>query len=202
MKTSERSSGVSGLSDEAIIELYWNRNEQAISETEKKYGRYLYTIAYNIVHDRLDCEECVNDTYLGVWNRIPPTRPNIFCVFLSKVMRNIAIDRFRKNRAAKQIPSEMLVSLDELDECMLCNSPSAEEDYEVREVACILNRFLRELDERREFEFVCRYYYSDGIRHIAQMLQVSENTVYRDLAEIRKSLKEQLKTEGYYHEET
>ena len=90
------------MPDGEIIELYWKREEAAISETDKKYGKYLYRIAYNIVHDELDCEECLNDTYLGTWNRIPPARPNVFQIFLSKIMRNIAVDRFRKNTAKKR----------------------------------------------------------------------------------------------------
>ena len=88
------------LTDESIIELYWNRDEKAISETDKKYGRYLYAIAYNIVHDDLDSEECLNDTYIGTWNQIPPTRPNIFQVFLAKITRNHAINKFKKSRAS------------------------------------------------------------------------------------------------------
>ena len=95
------------LEDEEIIELYWARNERAISETDKKYKNYLYTIAYNILHDALDCEECLNDTYLGTWNTIPPTRPNVFQAFISKIMRNTAIGRYNKNTADKRVPSEM-----------------------------------------------------------------------------------------------
>ena len=102
----------STMSDEDIVALYFARNEKAISETDLKYGRYLFTIAYNIVHDRLDCEECLNDTYLGTWNAIPPHRPPVFQVFLSKIMRNTAVDKFRKTRASKRIPSELVVSLD------------------------------------------------------------------------------------------
>ena len=114
------------LEDNEIIELYWERDEEAISETDKKYGRYLFTIANNIVNNRLDSEECVNDTYLGTWNAIPPTRPNVFQVFLSKVMRNIAVDKFREKSAQKRIPSELMSSLDEISEVFdddyLCNS--------------------------------------------------------------------------------
>ena len=89
------------LTDDEIIDMYWERNENAINETDKKYGNYLFTIANNIVNDKMDCEECVNDTYLGTWNRIPPTRPNIFKVFLSKIVRNIAISKYRRNSAQK-----------------------------------------------------------------------------------------------------
>lgn len=195
MKTNEKH-----LSDEEIVELYWERNEKAIDETDKKYGKYLYTIAYNIVHNRMDCEECVNDTYLGTWDRIPPQRPNAFQAFLSRIMRNIAIDRFRKNSASKRVPSEMQISLDELDECRI-PSPSQEELYLLDELAKLLNGFLEELDEQDEFIFVCRYYYSDRINTIAKMLNITEKRVSGRLNAIRSNLKERLEKEGYHIEE-
>lgn len=198
MNTQKETKPGKELPDEAIIELYWQRNEQAIAETDRKYGKYLFTIAYNIVHDRLDCEECVNDTYLGTWNRIPPQRPNVFQVFLSRIMRNIAIDKFRKNTAKKQVPSEMLVSLDELEDCMPTVTP--EEEQRVTEISRVLNTFLRELNARSEFIFICRYYYSDSVAKIAKMLGLSDKTVYRELSQIRKQLKERLAKEGLYHE--
>ena len=187
------------MSDEAIIQLYWERNERAIKETDAKYGRYLFTVAHNILCDRQDCEECLNDTYLGTWNRIPPARPSVFQSFLSKIMRNIAIDRFRKNDAAKRVPSEMLISLEELDECLF-RSPSAEEEYLASELAKVLNTFLRSLPARREFIFICRYYYADSHQTIATMLGVGESTVRRELAQIRSALKERLEQEGYRYE--
>ena len=184
------------LEDEKIVELYWERDEKAIEETDKKYGRYLYTIAYNIVHDNLDCEECLNDTYLGTWNRIPPQRPNAFQIFLSKIMRNIAVDKYRKNKAAKNVPSELVVSLSELDNCM-DSAASVEEEYAIKEMIRILNKYLREIDETDEFMFVCRYYYADYLTDIAKMLGVSEKTVYRALLRMRGELRERLEKEGY-----
>lgn len=183
------------LSDEEIIELYWDRNEQAIKETDKKYGSYLYVIAYNIIHDRLDCEECVNDTYLGTWKRIPPTRPHVFQVFLTKIMRNIAIDRYRQKTAAKRIPSEMTLSLEEIGDALPAVS-TVDEDYLVDQVASILNAYLHTLSDKVQFAFVCRYYYADRIANIATMLGVSENTVYRYLSEARDGLKKELEKEG------
>ena len=183
------------LSDEEIIELYWDRNEQAIKETDKKYGSYLYVIAYNIIHDRLDCEECVNDTYLGTWNRIPPTRPHVFQVFLTKIMRNIAIDRYRQKTAAKRIPSEMTLSLEEIGDALPAVS-TVDEDYLVDQVASILNAYLHTLSDKVQFAFVCRYYYADRIANIATMLGVSENTVYRYLSEARDGLKKELEKGG------
>lgn len=183
------------LSDEEIVNLYWNRDEKAIKETDKKYGSYLYVIAYNIIHDRLDCEECVNDTYLGTWNRIPPTRPHVFQVFLTKIMRNIAIDRYRQKTATKRIPSEMTVSLEELGDALPAQG-SVDEDYLVDQVAAILNAYLRTLSDKVQFAFVCRYYYADRIANIATMLGVSENTVYRYLNEAKEGLKKELEKGG------
>ena len=199
MKNTEEKDVMHGLPDEKIIELYWDRDERAITETDRKYGRYLYAIAYNIIHDHPDCEECLNDTYLGTWNKIPPARPTVFQSFLSKIMRNIAIDRFRKNTAQKRIPSEMTVSLSELDECIAYDS-DIEEDRLVRELAVMLNDFLSGLPKRRQFIFVCRYYYADSVAKIAQMLGLSEKTIRRDLALMKKDLKAFLEKGGYFYE--
>ena len=184
------------LSDDQIIELYWQRNEKSISETDKKYGKYLYTIAYNIVHDRLDCEECLNDTYLSVWNRIPPTRPNIFQLFLSKIMRFIAIDKYKKMRATKRIPSELIVSFGELEDC-ISTDQTLEEELAIKEAIEILNKFLRASKDDDEFMFVCRYYYSDRVSDIARMLETNDRAIYRALTSIREGLKEKLEKEGY-----
>ena len=194
MKSDQKKDAV--LSDEEIISLYWERNEQAIAETDRKYGHYLFTIANNILNDRLDCEECVNDTYLGTWNRIPPARPSIFHVFLSRIVRNIAIDKHRANTAQKRIPTEMTVSLSELEGTLL-QSPSVEEEVAVEELGRILNDFMSGLSERDEMIFFCRYYYADKISSIAYMLGVSESTVKRDLARIRDDLQKKLEKEGY-----
>lgn len=182
--------------DEDIVDLYWQRDETAIRETDRKYGRYLFTISYNMLHDRMDCEECVNDTYLGAWNSIPPTRPQFLQVFLSKIIRNISVNRYKKNTAGKRIPSELTVSLDELHEGINYDGFS-DDEFATRELGRILNQYIATLTDRQEFIFVCRYYYSDRIADIATMLQVSENTVNRELASIRQGLRERLEKEGY-----
>ena len=183
------------LQDSQIVDLYWNRDEKAIDETDKKYGRYLYTIAYNIIHSRLDCEECLNDTYLGTWNSIPPSKPNSLQVFLSRIMRNVAIDKYRERSAAKRIPSELIGSLEELGDTLSYDG-SAEEEAAVSAVAEELNRFLRELDERDQFIFVCRYYYCDTVSDLSKMLSVSERTVFRAIFRMREELRERLKEGG------
>ncbi len=183
------------LSDKAIVDLYWDRNEKAIDETDKKYGKYLYTIAYNIIHSRLDCEECLNDTYLGTWNSIPPQKPVSLQNFLSRITRNIAVDKYREKSASKRIPSELVDSLDELSETLSYDG-SLEEEAAVSAVAEELNKFLRELDERDQFIFVCRYYYCDTIADLSGMLGVSDRTVFRAISRMREELRERLKEGG------
>jgi RNA polymerase sigma-70 factor (ECF subfamily) len=184
------------LADESIIELYWSRDEKAISETDKKYGKYLYSIAYNIVHDKLDSEECVNDTYLGTWNAIPPARPNAFRVFLAKITRNISINKFIKHTADKRIPSELIVSLDELGDCLPA-TPAVEEEIEAAELGKLLSAYLEELSSEKQLIFICRYYYADKISDIANITELNERTVYRMLESIRNGLREKLEKEGY-----
>ena len=183
------------LPDEKIISLYWERQEKAIAATDVKYGKYLYTIAKNILNDDLDSEECLNDTYLGTWNAIPPQRPKFFQAFLSKITRNIALGRIRKATAEKRIPSEMTHSLEELDECVLVE-PGEDEKYYVNRLSELFNQYLETLSDRQLFIFVCRYYYSDSVISIAEMLKLSKNTILRDLAKIRQGLRDFLEKEG------
>jgi len=184
------------MSDEEIVEMYWQREERALSATDEKYGKYLYTIAYNIVHNNLDSEECLNDTYLGAWESIPPNRPNLFLVYLSKIMRNVAVGKYRSNSAKKNIPSSLVQSLDELDESVPY-SPSLEEERAIDELRELLNKWLRGLSESERFLFVCRYYYADTIKDIANMLGITERTVFRQLSKLKENLREHLEKEGY-----
>ena len=200
MKEQEKYRGGEPLpTDHEIVEMYWARDEKAIDVTDKKYGKYLFTIAYNILKDNLDCEECLNDTYLQTWNRIPPTRPSVLQVFLSKIMRNVAVDRYRYNTAKKRISSEMLVSLEELDDCMP-SEMSVEEEMAIAELSRALNAYLSDLDDRGRLLFICRYYYADKISAIAKMLQAGERSVYRELAELREGLRAHLEKEGVLNE--
>ena len=183
------------LSDEEIVALYWERNENAINATDDKYGKYLFSVAYNILRNDPDCDECVNDTYLNTWNRIPPTRPNIFQVFLSKITRDVAVDKYRRSRAEKRVPSELTISLEELNECIpACQTP--EEELLAREIVRVLNDWLRELDANDRFMFVCRYYYADTVSYISELLDVSNKTVYRRLSELRSQLRQRFEKEG------
>ena len=195
MKTKDETVSGVFLEDEEIVGYYWARDERAIEETSKKYGKYLYRIAYNIVKDHQDSEECLNDTYLRTWNGIPPARPKLLQVFLSKITRNLAVDRFRHNMADKRVPSEMLSSLEELDDGIVY-SASVEEEFLIGEITRVLNEFLRSLSAQNEFIFVCRYYYCDSIAHIADMLGMGRNTVSRELTAMRTALREKLEGEG------
>ena len=177
--------------DEQIVELYWSRDERAIAQSDKKYGKYLFRIAYNILEQDMDCEECVNDTYLNSWNSIPPKKPKLLGAFLSRITRNLSVDRYRKRSAERRIPSELTVSLDEFGE-NISYTPSIEEEYLISQVSVIINEYLRTLGSREWFIFTCRYYYADSIAKIAQMLTVSDRTVLRELARMRGELREKL----------
>ena len=185
------------LSDNDIIELYFQRDELAIEETSVKYGKYLFTIGNNILGDRWDSEECLNDTYFTTWNKIPPQRPTYLQVFLSKIMRDISITKYRKSKSKKRISSELVVSMEELGDYIVSDS-DVEEDLAVKEIIRVLNEFLKDISRRRRFIFICRYYYCDSVKAIASMLGVSAKTVYRELEDIRRSLKDSLEEEGVY----
>ena len=199
MKEDQSTQARAHLSDEEIIELYWNRNEKAITATDDKYRQFLFTIAYNIVHDDLDCEECLNDTYLGTWNRIPPTRPNVFQAFLARIMRNIAVNRFKHNTAAKRVPSELTVSLEELEGYMRSDL-TVEDEIAIGQLSDALNAYLRNLPERERLVFMCRYYYADKVIEIADMMGISRNTITKYLTDIREGLKDHLIKEGVWYE--
>ena len=184
------------MTDEAIIDLFWKRDERAIALTDAKYRAYLFTIAQNIIYDTYDCDECVSDTYLRTWNKIPPARPSIFCAFLAKITRGLALDMFRRNTTKKRIPSEMVVSLSELDEC-ITTGEDADASIETAELARLLNSFICSLTTSDEYIFVCRYYYADKISLIAKGLGLSENTIMRRLNRMRSALKTLLESEGF-----
>lgn len=185
----------SPISDEKIVELYFERNERAIVETDVKYKKYLFSIAYNALGDRLDSEECLNDTYLGAWNAMPPTRPNVLKAFLTTIMRRLAIKRYYQKTQKSALPSEMTVALSELEGVIAADD--ACESTDTKRLAELLNAFVRSLSERRQFIFIARYYTAEPIDRIASELSVSRSTVNKELAAIRSQLKEKLESEGY-----
>lgn len=184
------------MDDEQIVALYWQRDEKAIEETDFKYKKYLFSIVYNVVHDRLDCEECLSDTYLGTWNAIPPSMPNVFKAFLTVIARRVAIKRYHYNLRRRAVPSEMTVSLSELENFIGDDGDMAE-DFDAERLGHIISNFVRSLSSRRQFIFMSRYYVADSIDTIAADLRLSRSMVHKELAAIRDALKEKLESEGY-----
>ena len=182
-------------SDEAIVDLYWNRDEAAIAETDRKYRGYLHTVAWNIVKDEQDCEECLNDTYLGAWNAIPPARPTALQAFLATIMRRTAIDCYKTRKRQKRVDSELTVSLSEVEEFLSDGQDEAEET--ARELGRIISEYVRSLSDRRMYIFMSRYYIARPIAEIAERLGYSESTVHKEIAAIKRGLKEKLEKEGY-----
>ena len=184
------------MDDEKIVAHYWERDEKAIEETDFKYRNYLFTIAYNLVHDRLDSEECLNDTYLGAWNAIPPSRPDVLKAFLTTITRRTAIKRYHSKSRQKVIPSEMTVSLSEL-EAFVAGDGDVGAEFDAKRLGCVISDFVRSLCPRRQFIFMSRYYVADPIDTIASDLSLSRSMVNKELAAIRSALKEKLESEGY-----
>lgn len=180
------------MEDQTIVELYWKRDEDAVLHTQRKYGGACLTIANNILGDPQDAEECVNDSYLKVWNSIPPERPRSLFAFLSRIVRNLSLDRYRFNRAEKR-SRHADVMFSELEECLADDSVVAESEEGVVEA---LNRFLRTLDRENRMLFVRRYWYMDSNETLAKTFSMSENIVRQRLFRIREKLKEFLKKEG------
>jgi RNA polymerase sigma-70 factor (ECF subfamily) len=186
----------SPMDDEQIVALYWQRDEQAIAETDYKYKNYLLSIAYNVVFDRLDSEECVNDTYIGAWNAMPPTKPNVLKAFLTTITRRIAVKRYHKKLKRNAVPSEMTVSLSELED-FIAGEEDIAADFDAKRLGSVISDFVRALSQRRQYIFMSRYYAAEPIDAIAADLRLSRSMVNKELAAIRHALKEQLEREGY-----
>lgn len=183
------------MEDQGIVKLFFDRSEQAIAETDKKYGRYCYTIAYNILSCREDSEESVSDTYLAAWNTIPPRKPNLLNAFLGKITRHISIDRWRRLSTQKRGGKEMVLALEELGECV--GAQDLEAEISQRELARILNAFLANLPETERNVFLCRYWYLDSIDVIVKITGFSQSKVTSMLHRTRSKLRKKLSEEGY-----
>ena len=184
------------LSDEEIVNLYWSRDEQAICQTDYKYKSYLFTVAYNIVHDSLDCEECLNDTYLGAWNAIPPSKPTALRAFLTTILRRIAVNRYHRELRKKRVPSEMTVALSELEN-VITDDHNPQTELDAERLGQVISDFVRSLPQRRRYIFMSRYYVATPTDTIAKELELSRSMIYKELAAIRTDLKEKLESEGY-----
>ena len=185
------------MNDQQIIDLYWQRSEEALRATEEKYGAYCRAVAGNILADRLDAEECVSDTWLRAWNAMPPHRPNKLRLFLGKLARSAACDALRSRTARKRGGGECLLALEELGECVPA-VPGADRAAEERELAEILDRFLRSLPERDCNVFLRRYWYAEPLEAIAKRYGMKVSTVKTCLYRSRGKLRNYLEGEGIF----
>lgn len=183
------------MDDSKIIALYFDRSEQAISETAKKYGRYCHYIAFQILHNTEDSEECVNDTYLRAWNAIPPKRPERLRTFLGKITRNLSLNKWEKQSAHKRGSGQTEQVLEELMECIPSEN-NVEKVVEDKFILEILNDFLDKLPADKRKIFVRRYWYFSSIKEIARAYGISESKVTVTLFRTRQMLKEVLEKEG------
>ena len=187
------------MDDYKIIGLYWKKDETAIVETSNKYGAYCFAIADNILHNKEDSEECVNDTWLKTWNAIPPQRPTKLQMFLAKITRNLSFNRFHARTAEKRGGGEIFLVLDELAECLASETDVASE-YEAKELGQCIRSFVRLLSERDGNIFVRRYFFTESISQIAKKYGLTENNVMVILSRTRKKLKTHLIKEGFFSE--
>lgn len=182
------------MEDSAIIDLFFERSEQAVAELQQKYGAAVRKTAGNLLRDRQDAEECVNDTYLRVWSSIPPQRPDFLDSFVCRITRNLAVSMLRSKTAAKR-NHELDLVLGELEACI--PSPvNVEADYEVKELTEEINRFLSRLSYDDRFLFVRRYWYADSVGDIAAEMKIPENRVSVRLFRLREKLRKTLQKEG------
>lgn len=180
------------MQDHEIIDLYFARDERAILNTEQKYGSYCKTIAMNILHDDLDSDECVNDTYLAAWNSIPPQKPERLSAYLARLTRNISLNRYKSRTTERRGGGEFALSLDELDDCVADTDKSAEE------LGQLISDFLhREKKETRQV-FIRRYFYGDSIEDISKRFTFSESKIKSMLHRTRLALRDYLTQNGVH----
>ena len=181
------------MDDITIVELYWRRDEEAITASHSKYGGYCHTIAYNILNNALDADECVSDTWLRSWNVMPPQRPRILSAFFGKITRNLSLDRWRRETAEKRGGSRTETALEELANCIPANMGNLVDDLLL--TAC-LERFLRGLPQKKRNIFLRRYWYLDSVEEIAADYRMTRSGVASMLRRMRLELKLQLEREG------
>ena len=183
------------MTDREIVNLYWQRAENAIPETERCYGPYCHTVAYNLLRNLQDAEESVNDTWLAAWNAMPPARPNSLRAWLGKLTRNIAVTRLRRKGSLKRGGCEAVVALEELSEC-LPGDFDLERTVENRELLRCIDGFLAKLPERERVIFVGRYFYLLTVEELAERLRMKSATVKTVLYRTRAKLLRELEKEG------
>lgn len=184
------------MQDCQIVELYWQRDENAITETQRKYGNYLFKIAENVLFDIEESEEIVNDTYLKAWNSMPQNRPKVLSSYLGKIARQSAIDVFRRKNRGKRKVSQYALSLEELKDCASVTG-IVDEAVELQNLGRLINEYLKNLSPQNRVIFVLRYYYMDSISEIAKCCNMSQSKVKSILYRTRIGLKKHLEEEGY-----
>ena len=182
------------MEDTEIVQLYWDRNEQAIGESDRKYGPLCRSIALRVLASPEDSEECVSDTWLRAWNAMPPQRPTRLGAFLGKITRNLALNRWRRDHAEKRFGSETDLALEELEDCV--SGESLEEEAQRREVIRALNGFLRSLAKRDRDLFLRRYWGMETLENLAKAEGMSRSALHRKLGKLRESRREYLRKEG------
>jgi len=184
------------VQDEKILELYNTRDESAISETAARYGAYCGSIAMNILHNREDADEVVNDVYLKTWNAIPPEQPRVFSTFIGRIARNLSLDFYEKRNAAKRGGGNSAVLLGELESC-IPSLETVEAQVDSRSLATTIDDFLATLGQESRLFFVRRYWHCDTVPKIAARFDVGESKVKVSLMRTREKLKSYLEKEGY-----
>lgn len=178
------------INDEEIIDLFFERSEQAVRESDIKYGKICHNLSYNIVNSRRDAEECVNDAYLGAWNAIPPTRPEPLLSYIVKIVRNVSLKIYYRKEAAKR-NSTYTVAMQEIEAC-IADQKTVEDEVEARELARIIESFLDTLTTKERIIFMRRYAYIDTYADIAKRMGISEKNVSVRLSLIRQKMKQYL----------
>ena len=184
------------MDDTKIVQLYWDRNEQAIPATAEKYGRYCASIAQNILGNKEDAEECVNDTYINAWNSMPPHKPSILSTFLGKITRNLSFNRYKYNTANKRGCGETVLVLDEIAE-LVSDTDNVEQEVLREELVKAIDAFLDVLPVDKRRIFVCRYWYFDSVSDIASRFGMTENNVSVTLNRLRLKLRSHLLKGGF-----
>ena len=182
------------IDDEKIIEMLFVRSEQGIRELDVKYGKICHNLSYNIVNSRQDAEECVNDAYLGVWNTIPPTRPNPLLSYTAKIVRNLSLKSYWRKEADKR-SGQYTIALQEIESC-IADPKAVEDEIEARELARIIGTFLDTLTVENRVIFMRRYWFADSYKDIAEFVGLSEKNVSVRLTRIREKMKQYLVGKG------
>lgn len=184
------------MDDNGIIQLYWDRNDQAITATSEKYGHYCKVIAKNILSNEEDAEECVNDTYLNAWNAMPTHWPKYLATFLGKITRNLSFDKYRRDHTKRRGGGEIALVLDELTDCV-SDADNVEQIIDRQELIKTIDSFVRSLSIDKRNIFVRRYWYADSVSDIARAYGMLQGTVSKTLERTRKQLKAYLAERGF-----